>query len=114
VRKVGEPRINGWHRPVLSVVALARMHGPLSGVVHLPLSVYSSGGGPAEPFDFADEDSRRGAYEIVLTNADAEEAAALLDADELLRLWPSLWLPAHVRRVWEPWLVEQRGLPMSS
>lgn len=102
--------VGGWDRPVFSLVALDRMHGPLSGVVHLPLSVYSSGGGPEETFDFGDEVARREAYAIVLTHADAEEAAALLDAMELLRLWPLLWLPAHVRRVWEPWLAEQRKI----
>ncbi len=97
-------RTGGWSRPVFSIVDLEQMHGPLSGLVHLPLAVYSSGAGPAEQFDFADPDDRRAAYQIVLTSGDADDAARLLDAGELLRLWPSMWLPAHVRRAWEPHL----------
>lgn len=53
-------------------------------------------------FDFDDEAARREAYAIILTHAAAEQAATLLDANELLRLW----LPAHVRRAWEPWLAK--------
>ncbi len=94
-------RVAGWSRPVFSVVALEQMRGPLSGLVSLPLSVHSSGAGPGEEFDFADPASRRAAYQIILTSGDANDAAHLLNADELLRLWPSLWLPAHVRRAWE-------------
>lgn len=48
-------RVGGWDRPVFSLVSLDRMHGPLSGIVHLPLSVYDSGTGPDEAFDFSDE-----------------------------------------------------------
>ncbi len=100
----GGRRVGGWDRPVFSVVALEMMRGPLVGVIHLPLSVHSSGAGPAEEFDFADAADRRAAYQIVLTSGDASEAARLLNADELLRLWPTLWLPDHVRRAWEPYL----------
>jgi len=93
-----QQRVGGWDRPIFSLVSLDRMHGPLSGIVHLPLSIYNSGCGPDEVFDFGDEAARREAYAIILTHADADEAAKLLDADELLRLWPRLWLPTHVRR----------------
>lgn len=102
-------RLGGWARPVLSLVPLARMHGPVSGRVRLPASVYSSGLGPGEEFDLDDESSRREVYEIVLAGADAEQAAELLDAGELLRLWPSLWLPTHVRRAWDTWLTTQQA-----
>ncbi len=89
---------------MFSIVDLEQMHGPLSGLVHLPLTVHSSGVGPAEQFDFADPNDRRAAYQIVPTSGDADDAARLLDARELLRLWPSMWLPAHVRQAWEPHL----------
>jgi len=100
-------RVGGWDRPVFSVVALEMMRGPLVGVLHLPLSMHSSGAGPAEEFDFADLGDRRAAYQIVLTTGDASEATQLLNADELLRLWPTLWLPDHVRGAWEPYLADR-------
>lgn len=106
-----ESRVGGWDRPVFSVVALETMRGPLAGVVRLPLSMHSSGAGPAEEFDFADPADRRAAYQIVLTNGDSADAARLLDADELLRLWPTLWLPNHVRRAWERYLMSTPATP---
>jgi hypothetical protein len=41
-------------------------------------------------------------YEIVLTEGTAEDVCRYVNRDELLRLWPRLWLPPHVRQVWEP------------
>jgi hypothetical protein len=106
-------RVGGWDRPVFSLVPLEKMRGPLSGFVRLPLTVHSSGAGPAEEFDFADPRSRLVAYQIVMTDGDADDAARLINADELLRLWPKLWLPMHVRRAWEP-LISQRLLDLAA
>ena len=76
------------------------MRGPLTGAVRLPLRVYASGKGPAREFDMTDEAERIGLYEIVLTDGTAEDICRYVNREELLRLWPHLWLPRHVRQVW--------------
>jgi len=68
--------------------------------------VYSSGRGPARGFDLADEAQRIELYEIVLTCGTAADQAGYLDAGELARLWPRLWLPAALRDRWEPLLAQ--------
>ena len=96
------PRRGGWRRPVAVVADLADLRGPLSGVVRLPLHVYASGQGPARGFDMASEAERIELYEIVLTDGTAEDISRYVNREELLRLWLRLWLPPHVRQVWEP------------
>ena len=86
----------------LAAGRLAELRGPLTGVVQLPLRVYASGQGPARSFDLSNEAERIELYEIVLTDGTAEDVCHYVNREELLRLWPRLWLPAHVRQVWEP------------
>jgi len=97
------PRRGGWRQPV-TVVDVVELHGPLDGVVHLPLRVYSSGMGPAEAFDLADEAQRIALYQIVLSDGDEDALRSYINGAELRRLWPRLWLSPHVRRAWEPQL----------
>lgn len=78
------------------------LRGPITGVVHLPLNVYSSGAGPEHGFDLDDEAQRRVFYQIVLTDGRAADVCRYLDLAELHRLWPTMFLPPHVRRPWEP------------
>jgi hypothetical protein len=92
----------GWRRPVSLPADLAELRGPLTGMVQLPLGVYASGQGPARRFDMTNEVERIELYEIVLTDGTAEDVCRYVNREELLRLWPRLWLPPHVRRVWEP------------
>jgi hypothetical protein len=96
------PRQGGWRRPVSLPADLAELCGPLTGMVRLPLSIYASGQGPARSFDLSNEAERTELYEIVLTDATAEDVCRNVDREELPRLWPRLWLPPHVRQVWEP------------
>ena len=96
------PRRGGWRRPVSLPTDLAELRGPLTGVVRLPLSVYASGQGPAREFDMSNEAERIEVYEIVLTDGTAEDVCRYVNRDEPRRLWPRMWLPPHVRRVWEP------------
>ena len=70
----------------------------------VPLGVYASGQGPARRFDMTNEAERIEMYEIVLTDGTAEDVCTYINHQELLRLWPRLWLPPHVRQVWEPLL----------
>lgn len=105
--QVSARRVGGWTRPVAVPADLRSLRGELGGVVRLPLTVYSSGTGPDYAFDLADEAERRSFYELVLTEGHVEDVCRYLDLAELVRLWPTLFLPAHVRRAWEPRLVDQ-------
>jgi hypothetical protein len=91
-------------RPVAVSLDLAELRGSLTGMVRLPLQVYSSGAGPRRVFDLADEAERIELYQIVLTDGRTEDVCAYLNEHELRRLWPRLWLPPHVRRAWHPHL----------
>lgn len=53
-------------------------------------------------FDLAGRLRRQLAYEIVLQEAGRrEDLTAWLDRDELIALWPALYLPRTVRAAWE-------------
>ena len=95
-------RTQGWSAPVAVPGDLLSLRGPRTGVVRLPLRVYSSGAGPAQEFDLDDPAARASLYAIVLENGDEDDVAAWVDLGELRRLWPTLWLSPHVRRAWEP------------
>jgi hypothetical protein len=95
-------RRGGWQRPVSLPADLAELRGPLTGLVRLPLSIYASGQGPARSFDLSNEAERVELYEIVLTDGTAKDVCRYVNREELMRLWPRLWLPPHVRQVWEP------------
>lgn len=95
-------RRGGWQRPVAVPPDLAGLRGSLTGMVRLPLRVYSSGAGPHRVFDLADEAERIELYQIVLTDGSTEDICAHLNEHGLRRLWPRLWLPPHVRRAWQP------------
>jgi hypothetical protein len=89
-----------WSAPVEVPDDLSALRGPTTGIVQLPLSVYSSGAGPDRQFNLDDERERIALYEIVLTNGTAAQISRFLNVNELLRLWPKLWLPPHVHRAW--------------
>ena len=94
------PATSGWSAPVEVPADLAQLRGPTSGIVHLPGMVYGSGAGPRRGFNLDDDGERVEFYEIVLANGTASQIAEYLDVNELIRLWPSLWLPPHVQRAW--------------
>jgi hypothetical protein len=53
-------------------------------------------------FDLADDSDLRLLYETVLREArHTGDLARYLDAELLISIWPHLWLPPQVRRVWE-------------
>lgn len=70
--------------------------------MRLPVGLYPSGQGPDRAFDMGDEVERIELYEIVLTNGAEDDVCRYVNRRELVRLWKRLWLPAHVRRAWEP------------
>ena len=86
-------------RRVVVAPDLAALRGPLHGRRQLPLHLDSS----ARPFyDFASPHDRATAYQLVLLEAgDPVDLEQWLQHAELLRLWPQLYLPRHVRAAWQ-------------
>lgn len=79
--------------------SLTDLHGPTRGQVTLPLRMFW---GPEPTFDLSVEGMREWMYRTVLREAiSPDELAEYLDADILVTLWPSLYLPKGVRRAWE-------------
>ncbi len=104
-------RVAGWSAPVAVPARLEDLHGPTTGIVRLPLAIYSSGAGPDTPFDLDNPAARAELYAVVMENAaTAADLAEWLDADLLQQMWPTMWLSPHVRRAWAP-LLEQRPAP---
>lgn len=93
-------RGDGWQRPVAVPESLAQLRGELTGHVRLPITVYASG--PAREFDLSSESDRIELYPIVMTDGRLQDVVGLLNATELVRLLPQLWLSPHVRRAWAP------------
>lgn len=100
-RSLGARR-HGWQRPVAVPESLSQLRGELSGRVRLPITVYGSG--PVREFDLSSETDRIELYPIVMSDGRIQDVVDLLNATELVRLLPQLWLSPHVRRAWEPLL----------
>jgi hypothetical protein len=86
-------------RPYVVADHLWELRGPSSGVVRLPILLDWSGT-PEKNLD--QPGVLASVYETVLNEASSvEELNTWLDRPTLLRLWPEMWLPAKVRRLWE-------------
>lgn len=86
-------------RPVVVADDLARLHGPSSGVVTLPITLNWT---PRSTFDLDNAAARRSLYQVVLREAlDEAELEEYLDAHLLQQLWHSLTLPRTVLAAWE-------------
>ncbi len=86
-------------RRVMVATDLAALRGPVSGRWQLPLHLDASA---RTVYDFADPDDREEAYQLVLLEAASPaDLKKWLDGQELLRLWPHLYLPRVVRAAWQ-------------
>ena len=86
-------------RPVVVADDLARLHGPSTGLVELPITLDWT---PRGAYDLADPADARSLYEVVLREARSEsDLEEHLNARLLVRLWASLTLPRVVRDFWE-------------
>ncbi|MGI8536845.1 MAG: hypothetical protein ACR2K2_10170 [Mycobacteriales bacterium] len=86
-------------RPVVVADDLRALRGPLTGRWQLPLHLHSSA---RTVFDFAVEQDRLEAYQLVLLEAMwPSDVQQWLDGAELTRLWPELYLPRVVRAAWQ-------------
>jgi hypothetical protein len=86
-------------RHVVVAPDLTALCGPLVGRWQLPLHLDASA---RATFDFALAADREQAYQLVLLEAGSiADLEQWLDGDELLRLWPDLYLPRVVRAAWQ-------------
>lgn len=103
---------NGWSRPValpddLDQPGLAKAKGTIT----LPLNVLWSG--PKRTWDLSDRRQRIQVYEMVLAEGTVDDVRHFVDVDELIGLWPDLWLAPHVRAAWADHLHRLRGLRLA-
>lgn len=105
-------RRRGWSRPVALPnnvddpgIEKAR------GTVTLPQHV--SWSGPKRTWNLSDRRQRIQVYEMVLTEGTADDVRVFIDVDELIDLWPDLWLAPHVRTAWSDHLYRLRGLRLA-
>lgn len=82
-----------------------------SGRVRLPDHIVWSG--PGTDYDLDDPAQRAYVYEQVLREGTPDDVRRYIDVDELVALWPRLYLPPWVREEWARWLLERRGLELA-
>jgi hypothetical protein len=86
-------------RPYTVPESLSELTGPTSGVVDLPTSLDWS---QQRRYDLGIDKDRRRLYETVIREAmDVSDLRRFLDEELLQRLWPSLWLPARAKTLWQ-------------
>ena len=93
--------VRGWYtrRGIAVAEDLDRLHGPTKGASVLPLAIEAS---HRTAYDFGDVHQRSEAYRVVLMEAlTQDDLAACLDRDELVRVWPDLYLPRDIRAAWQ-------------
>ncbi len=86
-------------RHYVLAASLSDLRGPTSGVVILDRWLDWSGD---STYDLDDPGDLHLLYQTVLNQATTvEDLCQWLDRDLLRRLWPSLWLPARLRALWQ-------------
>jgi hypothetical protein len=89
----------GARKPYVVAEQLDELCGPTAGTITLPAHLDWSGNGT---YDLGKPARVASMYRSVLNEAgSAEDLRAWLDARLLAHLWPSLWLPTALRRLWE-------------
>ncbi|MET3803997.1 hypothetical protein ABIB25_000983 [Nakamurella sp. UYEF19] len=93
------PGFYAAHRPYVVPEDLASLHGPTTGVVHLPIHL---DWGPTRDYDLSDPARIRRLYITVIMEASSVgDLQRHLDGPTLRRLWPQLRLPERCRAQWE-------------
>ena len=99
-RRAGS-EVRGWNtrRGIAVAEDLDRLHGPTTGATSLPLAIEAS---HVSAYDFGDVHQRAEAYWVVLMEAlTQDDLVSWLDRDELVRVWPDLYLPRDIRAAWQ-------------
>jgi hypothetical protein len=87
------------NRPYLLPETLGELDGPLTGVVQLPLRLDWS---ERAVFHMDQPSERNVVYERVIREATRmDDLRTYLNGMVLREVWPSLFLPVRVRRIWE-------------
>ena len=83
-----------------------------SGRVRLPRHVYWSGEDPqGKEWDLDDPRQRELVYRMVMIEGGDDDVRRFIDVDELVAMWPNLFLPRRVRAAWEAWLQRHDAQP---
>jgi hypothetical protein len=89
----------GDRKPYAVADRLDDLRGPTSGTVTLPAHLDWSGNAS---YDLDKPARLASMYRTVLNEAgSADDLRAWIDGRMLARLWPTLWLPPQLRRLWE-------------
>jgi len=99
--RLADNEVRGWFTRSGITVAedLDRLHGPTTRATSLPLAIEAS---PRTAYDFGDAHQRAEAYRVVLTEAlTQDDLVCWLDRDELVQVWPDLYLPRDIRAAWQ-------------
>jgi hypothetical protein len=86
-------------KPYVVAARLDALQGPTAGTVTLPQHLDWSG---SATYDLSKPSRLASMYRSVLNEASCvEDLCSWIDSRLLAQLWPSLWLPPALRRVWE-------------
>jgi hypothetical protein len=96
-------------KPYVVADRLDDLRGPTSGTVTLPRHLDWSGDAS---YDLGKPARLASMYRTVLNEAGSvDDLKRWIDGRALARLWSALWLPAHVRRLWEARFPELTAAP---
>jgi hypothetical protein len=89
----------GARKPYVVAERLDDLRGPTEGTVNLPQHLDWSGNAS---YDLDRPARRASMYRTVLNEASStDDLRAWIDGRLLEQLWPTLWLPPELRRLWE-------------
>jgi hypothetical protein len=89
-------------RRAVAVPALANLHGAHDGTLVVPRRLYWSGDADCGQVDLANEDEIALAYESIIETArTTADLAEHLNAELLIRVWPTLGIAPARREAWE-------------
>jgi hypothetical protein len=100
----------GWIRHVPVPHALTDLHGPTTGAIGLPSTLFWSGPHPRDVrWDVTDPNRRRDLYEIVLVEGTLDDVIRLIDGPGLVEVWDRMYLPHRVRAAWRTLIDNSRA-----
>ena len=98
-RPTPDPVTYGDRKPYVVVDDLAQLRGPTTGTVTLPHHLDWSG---RASYDLDRPARLASMYKVVLNEATTvQDLRDWLNARVLVEIWPTLWLPARLRKLWE-------------
>jgi transcriptional regulator with XRE-family HTH domain len=94
-----EPLSYAERRPYVVADSLDDLRGPSSGKISLPRHLDWSG---SPHYDLDKPGVLASVYQTVLSEAaSVADLNSWIDRDALVAMWPNLWLPPKIRRIWK-------------